>query len=77
MSSSRKRSTAAEALAARVDEAKQAAVLQQSKGEIRELQLSLFDLAPWPDHMRALPNDYAKSALFTVRARPAIWWSAP
>lgn len=30
-------------------------------------QLTLFDVAPWGDTMRALPNDYARSALFTVR----------
>lgn len=30
-------------------------------------QLSLFDVAPWPDSMRAIPNDYARSALFTVK----------
>lgn len=34
---------------------------------IREQQLTLFDVAPWADDMRALPNDYARSALFTVR----------
>ncbi|MCV5427658.1 plasmid replication initiator TrfA, partial [Escherichia coli] len=32
-----------------------------------EKQLTLFDIAPWPDSMRALPNDYARSALFTVK----------
>jgi hypothetical protein len=32
-----------------------------------ELQLSLFEVAPWNDDMRAMPNDYARSALFTVR----------
>lgn len=30
-------------------------------------QLSLFELAPWADDMRAIPNDLARSALFTVR----------
>jgi hypothetical protein len=34
---------------------------------VREKQLTLFDVAPWADDMRALPNDYARSALFTVR----------
>jgi hypothetical protein len=32
-----------------------------------ELQLSLFEIAPWASDMRAMPNDYARSALFTVR----------
>jgi hypothetical protein len=58
---------AAVALAANVDEAKQAALLKQTKQQIKDLQLSLFDIAPWADNMRALPNDYARSALFTVR----------
>lgn len=58
---------AAEQLADQVSEAKQAALLQRTKQEIEEEQLTLFDIAPWGDHMRALPNDYARSALFTVR----------
>ncbi|ELJ8710408.1 replication initiator protein A [Vibrio cholerae] len=58
---------ATDALASKVDEARQAALLKHTKQEIRDAQLSLFDIAPWGDHMRALPNDYARSALFTVR----------
>lgn len=61
------RRSAAEALAEQVDEAKQAALLKRSKKQMKEQQLSLFDIAPWSDNMRALPNDYARSALFTVR----------
>lgn len=33
----------------------------------RKQQLSLFDIAPWSDDLRGIPNDYARSALFTVR----------
>ncbi|MBX4558815.1 transcriptional regulator [Klebsiella pneumoniae] len=58
---------ATDALASKVDEARQAALLKHTKQEIKDAQLSLFDIAPWGDHMRALPNDYARSALFTVR----------
>lgn len=58
---------ARDALASKVDEARQAALLKHTKQEIKDAQLSLFDIAPWGDHMRALPNDYARSALFTVR----------
>lgn len=65
--SNKKRGSAAEKLADQVSEAKQNALLKQTRKEIQESQLSLFDIAPWPDHMRALPNDYARSALFTVR----------
>lgn len=41
--------------------------LKDSIKNIKDSQLSLFDIAPWPNHMRAIPNDYARSALFTVR----------
>jgi hypothetical protein len=70
LTSSKKRNqvvSAVEALASKVSEAKQTALLKQTKEQIKALQVSLFDIAPWPDHMRALPNDYARSALFTVR----------
>jgi TrfA protein. len=42
-------------------------LIHTSDDELRQSQLSLFDLAPWDDDMRAMPNDYARSALFTVR----------
>ncbi len=58
---------ATDALASKVDEARQAALLKHTKQEIKDTKLSLFDIAPWGDNMRALPNDYARSALFTVR----------
>ena len=54
-------------LAEQVSQAKQAALLKHTKQQIKDMQLSLFDLAPWPDHMRALPNDFGRSAIFTVR----------
>lgn len=62
-----KKRTAGNDLAEKVDEAMQTALLQHSKQQIKNLELSLFDLAPWPDHMRALPNDIGRSAIFTVR----------
>ncbi|WP_020405883.1 plasmid replication initiator TrfA [Hahella ganghwensis] len=64
---SNKYAAAAEALASKVEEARQASLLNKTKEEIKEAQLSLFDIAPWADSMRALPNDYARCALFTVR----------
>lgn len=60
-------STASSELAEKVSQAKQTALLKQTKQQIKQYQLSLFDIAPWPDTMRALPNDYARSALFTTR----------
>lgn len=62
-----KPTTASQELAAKVSDVKQAAVLKQAKAQITELQLSLFDLAPWADDMRAIPNDLARAALFTTR----------
>ncbi|WP_000159352.1 plasmid replication initiator TrfA, partial [Escherichia coli] len=55
---------------AQLEQLKKAAQAQRAKSvEKRNSsnQLSLFDIAPWPDSMRALPNDYARSALFTVK----------
>lgn len=63
--------SAVEALANQVDEVKQTALLKHSKQQMKALQMSLFDIAPWSDNMRALPNDYARSALFTVRNKRA------
>jgi len=62
-----KKRTAGGELAEKVSEAKQTALLKHTKRQIKDMQLSLFDLAPWPDHMRALPNDFGRSAIFTVR----------
>jgi hypothetical protein len=58
---------AAVALSDQVNQAQQAALLKRTKEQIREQQLSLFDIAPWSDDMRAMPNDWLRSALFTVR----------
>lgn len=67
----KKQKTAADSLAVRVDEIKQAALLQHTKAEMKELQLSLFDVAPWSDDQRAMPNVFARSALFTIRNKTA------
>jgi hypothetical protein len=63
----KKQRKVAKELEDKVNEAKQAALLKSTKEEMKALQMSLFDIAPWPNYMRALPNDYARSALFTVR----------
>ena len=54
-------------LSEKVSESQQTALLKHTKQQIKDMHLSLFDLAPWPDHMRALPNDIGRSAIFTVR----------
>lgn len=62
-----KNKTAVAQLAEKANQLTQAALLKNTKSQIKELQLSLFDLAPWADDMRAMPNDLARAALFTVR----------
>lgn len=62
-----KRKTAVEKTADKVSDVKQAALLKHTKEQIKAMQLSLFDLAPWGDDMRAMPNDLARAALFTTR----------
>jgi len=64
---SRKGSTVADDLSQKVGEAKRDALLQKTLKEVKDEQLSLFDIAPWDDDMRAMPNDIARTALFTVR----------
>ena len=54
-------------LSEKVSESQQTALLKHTKQQIKDMHLSLFDLAPWPDHTRALPNDIGRSAIFTVR----------
>ena len=59
--------TATASLANTVEQAQDAALLKHTKEQIKSLQLSLFDIAPWPDHMRGMPNDFGRTALFTAR----------
>ena len=59
--------SAVEDVSEKVSRIKQDALMQRTSQELKEAQLSLFDVAPWADDMRAMPNDYARSALFTVR----------
>lgn len=54
-------------LSTQLDGMKRDSLVKQVKEQIAEAQISLFQVAPWDDDMRALPNDYARSALFTVR----------
>jgi len=63
----KKRKNAVDDVSEKVSEIKQAALLQRTTAELKATQLSLFDIAPWADDMRAMPNDYMRSALFTVR----------
>lgn len=35
--------------------------------EMEQLEMSLFQVAPWDDDLRAIPNDWGRSAVFTTR----------
>ena len=59
--------TATGTLNSTIQQAQEAALLKHTKQQMRSLQLSLFNIAPWPDHMRGMPNDFGRSALFTAR----------
>ena len=67
MPAQKRNNSAADALADKANQLTQAALLQDTIAQIQENQLSLFELAPWADDMRAMPNDIARSSLFTVR----------
>ncbi len=63
----RDKSNAVDDLDKQITQAKQTAILKNTMQQIKDSQLSIFDIAPWPDHMRAMPNDFGRSAIFTVR----------
>jgi hypothetical protein len=63
------KTTAAKALAERIEKAEDEALKKASLKRAKDKQLTLFDVAPWPDHMRGMPNDIARSAIFTVRSK--------
>lgn len=62
-----KKRTAIEAAADKAKDLTQGSLLQETKELINSGQLTLFEFAPWADEMRAIPNDLARAALFTVR----------
>ncbi|ARQ77112.1 hypothetical protein B6D87_23165 (plasmid) [Pseudomonas fragi] len=35
--------------------------------EMQQMEMSLFQVAPWDDDLRAIPNDWGRSAVFTTR----------
>ncbi|MDP5168581.1 plasmid replication initiator TrfA [Pseudomonas syringae] len=54
-------------IAAKVTERKEADRLDRLITEMVQLQLTLNDIAPWGNDLRVIPNDWARSAVFTVR----------
>ncbi|MBD8829031.1 replication initiator protein A [Pseudomonas sp. CFBP 13602] len=54
-------------MAAKVAERKEIEKMDRIIGEMVQMKLSLSDVAPWDDDLRVIPNDWARSAVFTVR----------
>ncbi|MCK9709838.1 plasmid replication initiator TrfA [Pseudomonas syringae] len=54
-------------IASKVAERKDAEQLERLLSEMVQLQLTFYDIAPWDNDLRVIPNDWARSAVFTVR----------
>ncbi len=56
-----------DSIAAKVAESKDIERMDQIISDMAQMQLSLFDIAPWDNDLRVIPNDWGRSAVFTVR----------
>lgn len=56
-----------DSIAAKVTEHKEIEKMDRIISEMKQMELSLFDIAPWDDDLRVIPNDWGRSAVFTVR----------
>ncbi|PSL90801.1 plasmid replication initiator TrfA [Pseudomonas sp. R9.37] len=54
-------------IAAKVSELKEIERMDRIISDMTQMELSLFDIAPWDDDLRAIPNDWGRSAVFTTR----------
>jgi hypothetical protein len=59
--------TPIDTIAAKVAERKEIEKLDSLIGEMVQMKFSLYDVASWDDDLRVIPNDWARSAVFTVR----------
>lgn len=59
--------TAIDTIATKVAELKEIERMDRIIGEMVQMKLSLSDVASWDDDFRVIPNDWARSAVFTVR----------
>lgn len=50
-----------------VQEIKRSEKMALTITEMTQLEMSLFQVAPWDDDLRAIPNDWGRSAVFTTR----------
>lgn len=67
MASTSKKKTAVAQLVDQAAQLEQMQILKSAKAAIKDQQQSLFDVAPWGDDMRAMPNDLLRTAVFTTR----------
>lgn len=56
-----------DSIAAKVQELKEIERMDRIISDMTQMELSLFDIAPWDDDLRAIPNDWGRSAVFTTR----------
>ena len=56
-----------DAIAAAAREHKNSQQMEAAVKEMEQLEMSLFQVAPWDDDLRAIPNDWGRSAVFTTR----------
>jgi hypothetical protein len=59
--------TPIDTIAAKVVERKELEKIERIIEEMTQLKLSLYDVAAWENDLRVIPNDWARSAVFTVR----------
>lgn len=59
--------TAIDDIAAAVQERKNNEKMVTTVSEMLQMEMSLFQIAPWDNDMRAIPNDLGRSAIFTTR----------
>lgn len=59
--------TAIDDIAEAVTERKNTERMVATVAEMQQMEMSLFQIAPWDDDLRAIPNDWGRSAVFTTR----------
>ncbi|WP_426811711.1 plasmid replication initiator TrfA (plasmid) [Pseudomonas sp. WOUb67] len=59
--------TVVDDIADAVQDRKDSAKMVATVAEMQQLEMSLFQVAPWDDDLRAIPNDWGRSAVFTTR----------
>lgn len=66
------RRTALDDIADAVTERKSREKMTAAIEEMQQMEMSLFEIAPWDDDLRAIPNDWGRSAIFTTRNKAQV-----